>query len=193
MAFDFVMDAKDSLTPHELDRYRVIVNCKCNNISAANTAPWFEPGVTEVGPGELEHYVRQGGGFLSVHSGNAFYRDNDCPAYTAFVGNYFVQHPPRCDVQVIPEPGHPITRGLRPFTIRDEHYEIQATAKDIVPILYTCSDAGGRQLGGYVREMGEGRLCVLTPGHTLSVWKDRDYQQLLLRAIHWCAKHDREE
>lgn len=192
MDFDVVMDAKDSLHAADLDRYQVIMNCKCNNITAANTAPWFDPGVTEVGPAELENYVRQGGGFLSVHSGNAFYRDNDCPAYIAFVGNYFVQHPPRCDVQVTPEPGHPITRDIQPFTIRDEHYEIKTVAEDITPILYTCSAAGGRQLGGYVREMGRGRLCVLTPGHTFSVWRNGDYQQLLRQAIRWCAGQDGE-
>lgn len=190
ISFDIVMDAKDILTPEYLELYPVIMNCKCNNISAANTAPWFDPGVTEVGPAEFEMYVRRGGGFLSVHSGNAFYEENDCQEYVRFVGNYFVQHPPRCDVEVTAAGDHPITRGLQPFTIRDEHYEIQTVVDDFTPILYTKSAVGGRQLGGYVRELGEGRLCVLTPGHILSVWQNPHYQDLLLRAIRWCAKRD---
>lgn len=189
--FDIVMDAKDSLMPEDLKRYSVIMNCKCNNISGANTAPWFDPGVTEVGPAEFDKYVRQGGGFLSVHSGNAFYRENDCQEYIDFVGNYFVQHPPRCQVTVIPAGDHPITRDISPFTIRDEHYEIKTVVDGIIPILYTSSEAGGRQLGGYVREIGKGRICVLTPGHTLSVWRDPHYQKLLTQAICWCAKRER--
>lgn len=186
--FDIVMDAKDMLSREMLDEYQVIINCKCNNISAANTAPWFEDGVTEVGPGEFEDYVRAGGGFLAVHSGNAFYRENDCWPYIEFVGNYFVKHPPRCAVQVIPEGEHPITQGLNPFTIRDEHYEIAIVAEDAEPFLYTESETGGRQIGGYVRSMGRGRLCVLAPGHILSVWQNEDYQNLFLNAVRWCAK-----
>lgn len=57
--FDFVMDAKDILTEKRLQLYDVIMNCKCNQITAANTAPWFHEGVTEVGPQQLQEYVRR--------------------------------------------------------------------------------------------------------------------------------------
>ena len=176
--FDIVMDAKDILTRELLEEYSVIINCKCNSITAANTHPWFEAGVTEVMPEDFEDYVRRGGGFLSVHSGNAFYRENDCWPYIEFVGNYFVQHPPRCPVRVIPTGEHPITEGIDPFTVRDEHYEIRVIAEDAEQILCTESEAGGRQTGGYVRKIGQGRLCVLTPGHILSVWQNESYQRL---------------
>lgn len=185
---DFVQDAKDILTIHRIRRYDVIMNCKCNNITAANNHPWFEPGVTEVGPQEFRDYVCAGGGFLSVHSGNAFYKENDCREYIDFVGNYFVKHPPRCEILVSPVGKHPITDGTEPFTIRDEHYELAVTADDAVQILRTESASGGCQTGGYVRQMGEGRLCVLTPGHILDVWENTDYRRLLARAIRWCAK-----
>ncbi len=185
--FDFVMDAKDVLTEKRLQLYDVIMNCKCNQITAANTAPWFHEGVTEVGPQQLQEYVRRGGGFLSVHSGNAFYEKDDCEEYIRFVGNYFVQHPPRCEVQVVPQGKHPITEGIEPFSIRDEHYEIRTVCDDLTPILYTNSQQGGCQLGGYTRQIGKGRLCVLTPGHILDVWQTPQYQKLLLQALRWCA------
>lgn len=187
ICLDFMTDAKDMLTVPMLDQYDVIMNCKCNQLNEGNQHTWFDPGVTEVGPEELEAFVRSGRGFLSVHSGNAFYAENDSPEYIAFVGNYFVKHPPRCDVQVSPCGDHPITEGLAPFTIRDEHYEITVTAPDARQILRTESETGGVQNGGYVREIGNGRLCVLTPGHILSVWEHPSFRRLLARSIRWCA------
>jgi type 1 glutamine amidotransferase len=187
-AFDYVMDAKDTLTPKRIAEYPVVINCKCNNITAANTAPWFEPGVTEVMPEDFEAYVRAGGGFLAVHSGNAFYKENDCAAYTEFVGNYFVRHPPRCDVNVEITARHPVTEGVKNFTLRDEHYEIVLTATDAQNLFVATSAAGGRQVGGYVREPGAGRLCALMPGHTLDAWLHPEYRKMMINAIRWCAK-----
>ncbi len=184
---DFVTDAKDMLTVPMINRYDVIMNCKCNQLTEGNQHSWFDEGVTEVGPKEFEDYVRSGKGFLSVHSGNAFYQENDCQEYVDFVGNFFVRHPPRCDVRVIPCSDHPIVRGLEPFTVRDEHYEVTVTASDAHMILRTESPSGGVQTGGYVRNIGGGRLCVLTPGHILSVWENASFRELLARSIRWCA------
>ncbi len=185
---DFMTDAKDMLTVPMLRQYDVIMNCKCNQLTESNQHTWFENGVTEVGPKEFEAYVRAGGGFLSVHSGNAFQKENDCPEYIDFVGNYFVQHPPRCEVRVTPISAHPIVLGMKPFTIRDEHYELDITATDAQHLLKTESATGGVQSGGYIRVMDDGRLCVLTPGHVLSVWEHPSFRELLARAIRWCAK-----
>ncbi len=184
---DFITDAKDMLTVPMINRYDVIMNCKCNQLSEGNQHSWFDKGVTEVGVEELESFVRSGKGFLSVHSGNAFFAENDCPEYIDFVGNFFVRHPPRCEIRVIPCADHPIVKGLEPFTIRDEHYELTVTAKDVQHILRTESETGGVQTGGYVRNIGDGRLCVLTPGHILAVWENPTYRTILARAIRWCA------
>lgn len=183
--FDVVTDAKDCLTPEYLTRYPAIVNCKCNNINAANTHPWFEKGVTEVGPAEFAEYIQNGGGFVSIHSGNAFFKENDCAEYINLVGNYFVKHPPRCDVTAYPVGAHPVTEGLALFTIRDEHYEIAVTAEDAEVFLKTESQPGGTQIGGYTRTLGAGRICVLTPGHNVSVWEHPGFRKLLLQSIRW--------
>ncbi len=42
-------------------------------------------------------------------------------------------------------------------------------------------------MGGYVRSIGKGRLCVLTPGHILSVWENEEYRKLVRNAVFWCA------
>lgn len=184
--FDFVYDAKDILTPEMLKEYPVIMNCKGNALTSGNPAPWFEEGVTEVGVRELEQYVREGGGFLSVHAGNTA-RKEEKNGYVEFVGNSFVTHPPRCEVAIKVTAEHPVTQGVEDFTIRDEHYQLADIAKDAEILLQSVSAAGGTQIAGYVREMGDGRICALTPGHILAVWQNEMFRKLLKNALWWCA------
>jgi type 1 glutamine amidotransferase len=183
-AFDFVCDAKDILYPEMLERYAAIVNCKGNVLTGANHGVWFEDGVTEVGVKELETYVGKGHGFLSIHSGNTAKKDT---AYSNFVGNVFLGHPPRCTIKVAITGDHPIVKGVENFSIRDEHYAVECLAGDAVELFRTQSETGGDQLGGYVRNIGAGRLCVMTPGHILAVWEHPAYQKLILNALDWCT------
>ena len=52
--FDIVHDGKDILTPEMLGRYPVIINAKNNSINSANKEPWFEEGVSEVCPAQID-------------------------------------------------------------------------------------------------------------------------------------------
>jgi len=181
--FEYVCDAKDILTKEMLREYPVIMNCKSDCLICGNDAVWFEDGVTEAGVPELEEYVREGGTFLSVHAGNVSNQ-----AYGEFVGNHFVKHPPRCEVTLKFEGRHELAEGMKDFTIRDEHYEIQVTAEDADIFLYSESESGGRQAAGYTRVLGKGKICVLTPGHILAVWKNENFRRLLERAVWWGIK-----
>lgn len=187
--FDFVCDAKDILTPEMLREYPVVMNCKGNAVNAANNAPWFEDGVTETGVREFAEYVKAGGGFLSVHAGNTASRET-CSAYVDFVGNSFVTHPPRCEVRIEVVEKHPITEGVTDFVIRDEHYELADIAENAEILLKSSSEKGGTQIAGYVRELGKGKICVLTPGHILTVWQNEMFRKLLLNAIRFVKKGD---
>jgi type 1 glutamine amidotransferase len=184
--FDFIMDAKDILSPELLAGYPAVICCKGDYINAANKAPWFEDGVTEVGVREFEDYVAGGGGFLSIHSANTAAEGSP---YAAFAGNSFIGHPPRCKVDVEIIGNHPVVQGVSNFTIRDEHYQIAVNTDEIIELFHTVSETGGDQIGGYARQIGKGRLCVMTPGHLLSVWEHGEYRKLLLNALRWCLKH----
>ena len=83
---------------------------------------------------------------------------------------------------------HPAAEGVENFKIRDEHYEIDHIAPDADIFLKSVSESGGRQIAGYTRELGEGRICVLTPGHILAVWENESFRKLLVQAIAWCKK-----
>lgn len=188
-AFDIVKTAKDILTPEYIARYPMILCCKSNCINQGNSAPWFEEGVTEVMPADFERYVRAGGGFLAVHS-SLVYGEN--AEFGEMLGSAFVSHPPRCEVQVhVTQAAHPVAQGVEGFSARDEHYIIEMNAPDADVFLESTSEKGGRQTAGYTRTIGAGRICVLTPGHTLAVWENPQFQRLLLNAMAWCMKEAR--
>ena len=196
--FEFVRTAKDILTPEMLSEFPVVINTKSNQINGANTEPWFEEGVTEVLPSDFETYVRAGGGFLALHAGTAFWhgavpiREPDRftgpnEDYLRLIGASFAGHPPRCEVTVYPVAEHPVTRGVSAFTVRDEHYHLENLTPDMEVVLKSRSEAGGEQIAGYTRTLGKGRLCVLTPGHHVTVWQHTAFRTLLRNAIDWCG------
>lgn len=185
-SFDFITDPKDILTPEMIRSFPVIANCKSDMINSANKSPWFEQGVTEVGVEQFNAYITEGGGFLSLHSANTA---KEKAGYGLLAGNVFLGHPPRCTVEIKICGSHPIVEGVGDFSVRDEHYQINCFADNSALLFKTVSESGGTQTGGYALERGNGRLCVMTPGHTLSVWQHPSYQLLLLNALKWCARH----
>ena len=188
LTFDLVKTAKDILTPAFVRRYDVMVNAAGGSINAANSAPWFEPGVTEFGPEAFRDYVREGGGLAVVHAGLTVGGPTcPAPAYTEVVGSYFVSHPPRETVRVAVTAENDITRGAADFAERDEHYQLAVTARDIEPFLQSTSEHGGTTVSGYRRRFGMGRVVVLAPGHTLAVWENPSFQRLFKNAIRYAA------
>lgn len=186
LAFDLVKTAKDILSPAFVSRYDVLVVASGSSINAANSAPWFEPTVTEFGPEEFRDYVSNGGGLVVIHAGLTIGGPSGpVPAYTEVVGGYFVRHPLREMTHVSVTEANEITHGVADFSERDEHYQIAVTAPDARPFLQTTSEHGGTTVSGYTRLFGRGRVAVLTPGHTLAVWENPNFQKLVKNAVRW--------
>ncbi len=177
--FDWVEDAREWSAARMAD-YPVVILTKANEVSAADRAPWMTPEVE----GAFGAFVRDGGGLLAIHSGTAGYRET--PILRALLGGVFVQHPAQCDVTIAPRGEYPLTAGLAPFTIRDEHYHMAFDAADATRFLDTTSEHG-TQPGGWTREEVTGRVCVLTPGHNVEVWLHPTYQALLGNTLRWCG------
>ena len=181
----FIKDAKDILTPGRIAEFPLIICCKGDNVSEANSHPWFDEGVTEVGPKEFEDYIRAGGGYIAVHAGTIGRKDTP---YGNLVGCTFIGHPPRCGVDVKITSSHPIVEGVGDFRIRDEHYQITLEADDATELFRTVSETGGEQVAGYVREFGRGRFVALTPGHCVDVFYNENFKQILLNSMSWCLE-----
>jgi type 1 glutamine amidotransferase len=134
-------------------------------------------------PEDFYDWVSEGNGFLFVHAGNTYKKGS---AMARLSGNSFLGHPARCaiDMKVME---HPITEGIGDFTIRDEHYQIEVLDSDVNVFMKSLSETGGEQIAGYTKNVGQGRVCVLTPGHILEVWRKPEYLEMVYNAIEWCA------
>jgi type 1 glutamine amidotransferase len=179
-AFDWIENAGD-WSAERMAEYPVVVLTKSNNVSSSDRSPW----VTDEVQAAFREYVRRGNGLLVIHSGSAEYRD--LPVLRGVLGGVFASHPPQCPVTVEPRADHPLTAGSTPFTLVDEHYIMEMDDAQADVFLTTRSEHGV-QPGGWTRTEGDGRVCVLTPGHNLPVWLHPSYQTLIRNALRWCGR-----
>lgn len=177
-AFDVIENSRQ-WSAARMGQYPLVLLAKANQISAVENEPWMTPAIEEA----FLEYVRAGGGLLVVHSGTIV---RDLPTLKRLIGGAFVQHPPKCDVTVTPQGEHPITVNVEPFTVFDEHYFMETDDLEAIHFLTTTSEHGA-QSGGWLREEGDGRVCVLTPGHQPDVWQHPEFQTLLRNALLWCV------
>ena len=82
---------------------------------------------------------------------------------------------------------HPITKGLKDFTIHDEIYWGFRVGRDVTPLLRTNHPKSGNPLM-WTRTEGKSRLVYLQLGHGPTAFKDANYRQLLARSIEWAAR-----
>ncbi len=177
--FDFLEDATEWSAERMAD-YPVVLFTKSNNVSATNRDNWMTDEVQQA----FVDYVEAGGGLLAVHSGTAEYQET--PTLRRLLGGVFTHHPKQCAVTVEPVVDHPLTAGARSFTLVDEHYFMVMDDVD-VDLFLTTSSEHGEQPGGWTLAVGNGRVCVLTPGHNVEVWLEPSYRRLLENALRWCA------
>lgn len=172
--FDWLEDAAE-WSAETMFKYPLVLMTKSDHTTPADKTPWMTPAVEQA----FQEYVRRGNGLLAVHSGSAGYAH--AKIYRQLLGGVFDHHPAQCDVTAEPRSDHPLTAELKPFAFYDEHYFM-----DMEPgndIFLTTHSEHGVQPGGWTRSEGQGRVCVLTPGHNPPVWTHPDYQTLLHRAI----------
>ena len=177
--FDWIEDAGD-WSAERMAEYPLVLLTKSNSVSGTDQGPWVT--------GEVEQafvdYVRQGGGLLAIHAGTVF---AELPVLRGLIGGAFIRHPRQCPVTVEPKSGHPLTCGSSTFTVTDEHYmmELDDTEADV---FVTTTSEHGTQPGGWTRTEGDGRVCVLTPGHNVEVWQHASFQALMLNGLRWCGR-----
>ena len=160
--------------------YPLVILTKSNNVSSSNQNKWMTDEVQSA----FAEYVRKGNGLLAIHSGTAGYLETSI--LQCLLGGVFTHHPEQCEVTIEPQTSHPLTLGIFPFTVKDEHYFMTMYDSNIDVFMTTRSEHGA-QPAGWRRTEGGGRVAVLTPGHNLKVWLHPAYQALLLNALRWCG------
>lgn len=130
--------------------------------------------------------VENGMGMLYVHAGLAVISP-DSPMFRMSLG-HFASHPKEHNpVYIRPLPGctHPIVSGVESFEAPDEHYFCKIDMDRATPFLVSVSIAG-TEIAGWCQEVGRGRACSVTPGHTEAMLAKMD--KLLSNAADWCVR-----
>jgi uncharacterized protein len=177
--FDYIEDARD-WSAERMAAYPLVILAKSNHVSSSDKSGWM----TEEVESAFAEYVRKGNGLLAIHSGTADYQEKTI--LRSLLGGVFTHHPEQCAVTIKLQRVHPLTTGVAPFTVKDEHYFMKMYAFE-ADVFMTSHSEHGEQPAGWKRTEGAGRVAVLTPGHNLEVWLHPSYQALLLNTLRWCG------
>lgn len=166
----------------------------------------------------LTQLARKGVGLAFMHYGVEVPKGDPGQAMQDWIGGYY-EHEFSCNPMWSPEfesfPNHPITRGVKPFSIRDEWYfnmRFRDDMKGVTPILVAQpSDAvrngpyvwpqgpyrhiqaarGRPETMMWVREREDGgRGFGFTGGHIHRNWANESFRKVILNALLWVAKLD---
>ena len=153
----------------------------------------------------VQKLIDQGVGFVNLHYAVEYPKSKSDHVLQWLGGYYetgFSANPHWVgDFKKLPE--HPITRGVKPFQIKDEWYfniRFAPESRKVIPILTAAPpdelrktpDAKthpGREevlAWAYERDKG-GRSFGFTGGHTHTNWGNENFRRLVVNAILWSA------
>lgn len=132
----------------------------------------------------LADWVAQGGRWFALHGtnsaltilpdGKVLTPPLDPPLFD-LLGSQFLAHPVPGRFRVRPAAAHPLTQGIDPFFLEDEHYLQRHAEGNLVllssefegetPLFETRHWPRGRHQTLYLRPRGAGGVLYLTPGH----------------------------
>jgi type 1 glutamine amidotransferase len=155
---------------------------------------------------QLQPLIDAGAGFVNLHYAVEYPRDQG-QQLLSWLGGYYetgfsVNPTWTAHFKALPE--HPITRGVKPFSIKDEwYYNIRfiPEMRGVTPILTavppdnTRFTAGAKEHPGREEIMawafdrpGGGRSFGFTGAHFHRNWGDENFRRLVINAILWSAK-----
>lgn len=166
----------------------------------------------------LKALMDQGVGLVCLHYAVEVPKGAPGDHFLDWIGGYYesgFSTNPHWVADITSLPEHPITRGVKPFGVRDEWYfniRFRPEMRGITPIIVakpsdetrqgaTASPRGpykhivatsGREevLAWAVGRPDGGRGFGFTGGHTHKNWGNPDFRKLVLNAIVWTARQD---
>src|SRR6185503_3152433 len=82
---------------------------------------------------------------------------------------------------------HPVTAGLKDFTIHDEIYWGYRVGSDVTPLLTTTHPKSGKPLA-WTRTEKNSRVVFIQSGHGPEAHENPIYRQLVAQSIRWVAR-----
>ena len=164
----------------------------------------------------IDDLARKGVGIGCAHYGVEVPKGDPGEAMLNWIGGYY-EHGFSCNPMWSPEfksfPNHPVTRGVKPFSVLDEWYfnmRFRPEMKSVTPILVArCPDdvrdgpyvypkgpyphiieASGRdEVMMWISERPDGgRAFGFTGGHRHVNWGNENFRKVVLNALLWIAK-----
>jgi type 1 glutamine amidotransferase len=140
---------------------------------------------------DLRDFVRNGGGYVGIHSATDVTYGVDEPAeeVASLIGGRFHTHPEQSTIGVhILDRAHPITDDLEDFEVFDEPYDVSLEDDAEVHVLAEMDHPVlGSTPVAWVREDGDGRVYYCSLGHTDETFEDPAFQRLVRRGVRWAA------
>lgn len=172
VSYDF-----DDLTSLEARKPGVIILYTCLD---DETAVRHTDAQTE----RLCRWVNDGGGLLAIHSATVAARRHS--NLKALIGGSFISHPPRGSFTVTPvADGHPIMRGVNPFTVDDELYlhDVNASAR----VHLEADHDGLRRPLAWSKVHGRGKVVYFALGHDEAAWDLTVYWKIVAQSLGWMS------
>jgi type 1 glutamine amidotransferase len=153
----------------------------------------------------VQKLIDQKVGFVNLHYAVEYPKSQSKHVFD-WLGGYYetgFSTNPHWDADFKKLPAHAITRGVKPFKVRDEWYfniRFRPENKNVVPILTATPPEGVRgggagkfpgreEIVAWAFERGDGgRSFGFTGGHTHRNWSNADFRRLVVNAILWSAK-----
>jgi type 1 glutamine amidotransferase len=167
---------------------------------------------------KIQALIDKGVGLVCLHYAVEVPKGKPGDRFLDWLGGYYetgFSTNPHWVAEVKDLPEHPITRGVKPFSVRDEWYfniRFRPEMKGVVPILVAKPDdetrkgvsssprgpykhileARGREevLAWAVERPDGGRGFGFTGAHTHKNWGNSDFRKLVLNAVLWTARRD---
>ncbi|MDB5311485.1 MAG: Trehalose utilization [Gemmataceae bacterium] len=154
----------------------------------------------------IQKQLDRGAGWVNLHYA-VEYPAKVGPTVQSWLGGYYetgFSINPHWDAEIRTLPKHPITRGVKPFTLRDEWYynmRFVDDLKGVTPILQALPPDGTRGTPAAKARAGQietmawaferkdgGRSFGFTGGHFHRNWADEDFRRVVVNAVLWSAK-----
>lgn len=156
----------------------------------------------------IQKQLKAGAGFVNLHYAVEYpkkFSDRILPWLGGYYETGFSINPHwKADFKALPD--HPITRGVKPFSIQDEWYyniRFSPDMKGVTTILKATppdetrrteaakQNPGREEIVAWAFERPDGgRSFGFTGGHTHKNWADENFRRLVINAIMWTAKID---
>ncbi len=133
----------------------------------------------------LLNYIRSGGGFFGLHTAAASFRES--APYHDMLNGFFNGHSPYMDFTVnVNDSGHPITKGLTDFEVKDELYYLKHNPDTSHHLMQAYDNTKDEtHVMAFHHTYGEGRVFYFALGHDMVVLENPSFQEVIRRGVLW--------